>query len=805
MRLHSQGEHTLPARNTVYFLLMLAALFAAGCAAVKKPPVGVPFVYDNKISLKSTKINKEEHNLLVEKLYTYLDDSLQVPQRSILGFTQRISPPVFDSANITRSITFMNGYLNSIGYYGARFDTVMVKMDTLTADKPQNRQIRVTTSFAVTLGKSIRVDTLVYNFKNPLMQRLADSAAGSSLLKKNTNYSKEVMAGELDRLSALFRNNGYLRMSRSALLAEADTTDPSLISLDNDPIEQLLEAQRRKEDPRISLRVFERPGVDSAAYLQYYIDSVFIYPETKITDDPDSLMKENSFNTAYGKTLPIIIKEREAQFQAKLIRRNNYMVPGRMYNDLNYFRTINNYWRMGPWQQVDVKTLYKYDSLAKADFYMFLYPAKRQNFQVDLEGSQNNNISVSNSLSGRFLAIALNLTHRSRNLLRAGIQSVSSARVGFEVNSISKSTQFFQSFVVSGNQSFSVPKLLWPFGFLDRRLIDNTNAISRKGLDAARTQLTFSALYTDRFQFYKQINFTAGPQWEVRIRRNTYTFSVPNFESFSIKETDSLVAEINKNPALRYAFTPGNILSVKFAFERSMRFKSPKHAGYFRVATELSPLKFVIFNRESFRFFRMEGQIVHSVQNVRSSMHYRAYAGVGWNFKDDPATGKIATLPYYRQYVAGGSNSMRGWGLRQLGVGRSIVSDTTTGFTDRFGDVQIEMNAEYRFKLFRLFGFGFGGTLFTDIGNVWNHTDNADGEGQFRLNRLYRDMAMCIGTGIRWDVSYLVIRLDAGFKLKDPVRAGDGWIQKLEWKSDNRLGGYPRNNVAFQFGIGYPF
>ena len=44
-----------------------------------------------------------------------------------------------------------------------------------------------------------------------------------------------------------------------------------------------------------------------------------------------------------------------------------------------------------------------------------------------------------------------------------------------------------------------------------------------------------------------------------------------------------------------------------------------------------------------------------------------------------------------------------------------------------------------------------------------------------QLKNLPRDIAMCVGTGIRWDLSYLVIRLDAGYKVKDPVREGDGW------------------------------
>jgi hypothetical protein len=62
-----------------------------------------------------------------------------------------------------------------------------------------------------------------------------------------------------------------------------------------------------------------------------------------------------------------------------------------------------------------------------------------------------------------------------------------------------------------------------------------------------------------------------------------------------------------------------------------------------------------------------------------------------------------------------------------------------------------------------------------------------------------------MGYGIRWDLNFLVIRFDAGFKVKDPVREGNGWLDTFEWKSTNRLGTNKRSNLALQFGVGYPF
>ena len=65
---------------------------------------------------------------------------------------------------------------------------------------------------------------------------------------------------------------------------------------------------------------------------------------------------------------------------------------------------------------------------------------------------------------------------------------------------------------------------------------------------------------------------------------------------------------------------------------------------------------------------------------------------------------------------------MRAWSLRQLGLGSSLLSDTipATSFRDRFGDMQLETNLEYRFNIATVNGIKIGSALFADIGNVWN-------------------------------------------------------------------------------------
>lgn len=153
---------------------------------------------------------------------------------------------------------------------------------------------------------------------------------------------------------------------------------------------------------------------------------------------------------------------------------------------------------------------------------------------------------------------------------------------------------------------------------------------------------------------------------------------------------------------------------------------------------------------------------------------------------------------------------MRAWGIRQLGIGSSILSDTikTSKYRDRFGDMQLEANVEYRFPLTTIAGFKIGSALFADMGNIWNIRKNAiDPESQFSFSDLGRDLAIGVGTGIRIDFSYVLIRLDFAYKVKDPARLHNGgWmsLRNFEW-TDTRQNGLKVDNYSFQFGINLPF
>ena len=144
---------------------------------------------------------------------------------------------------------------------------------------------------------------------------------------------------------------------------------------------------------------------------------------------------------------------------------------------------------------------------------------------------------------------------------------------------------------------------------------------------------------------------------------------------------------------------------------------------------------------------------------------------------------------------------MRAWGLRQLGLGSSQFYDTSSKSQnfDRFGDLQLETNFEYRFNIVQLGTYKIGSALFTDMGNIWNTRDTKqDPNAGFKLERLYKDLAIGVGTGLRIDFNYFLIRIDYAVKMKDPTRNyNNGWLDfhNMKW-TEVKQNGMRVNNYA---------
>ena len=114
----------------------------------------------------------------------------------------------------------------------------------------------------------------------------------------------------------------------------------------------------------------------------------------------------------------------------------------------------------------------------------------------------------------------------------------------------------------------------------------------------------------------------------------------------------------------------------------------------------------------------------------------------------------------------------------------------------QYGDVKLEMNLEYRFKLFWM----IEGALFVDAGNIWSlayDKEDEDPKKLFDFSRFYNEIAIGSGVGLRMDFDFFVFRFDYGFKVYDPSISGGN-----KWPGISALS---LGEKTLSFGIGYPF
>jgi outer membrane protein insertion porin family len=782
----------LTVKTSFLSLLLLSLLMAMfnSCTTVRNAPAA-PFVFENKITLKGN-ITKDEKNRLTTELDNYWDDSAKARKVTQFGVSHRvIDPPVFDSANINRSINFMNSYLNSQGYYYAQFSD-SVKIDSVKDEK------RVKLHMIIDAGKNITIDSVSYNLGDTTLQRLTAEQEKKTFLKKGKPYNKEVINSELDRLVSIYRQNGYYGFTREDIYTEVDSMDTRLLELTLDPFKQVQiiadAAKRRRENPTWDIAVAKRPTFDSSKLIQYHIGRTYYYPETKLSDFVDSLPGDTTFLELERRNLTM--RYRKGLFNYRVLREHTYMRNGDLYNESDYFKSINTLGQLGAWQQVDARP--KIRDKDTLDMYFYLVPAPKQSYGVDLEGSRN----TADIGLGNLWGVTTSLTYNNRNVWKSAIQSVATLRTGVELNLLtSNQDRLLQTFLISLGHTYAFPKLIQPF--------KNWRALNR--LDNKRTLFTVNGSYVDRRDYYRLRSLVTSWGYEWKKGNNVWLYKPFNLELYGIDTLHGLDTLFKINPFLRTSFNSGKVLSQNLTLIRNFtNVNNPNKSHYIRLGIEEAGGLFGLIGGlrdQIYRYIKIEAEYRQSIKMNKTELAYRAYAGFGYNYGNDTLRDK--TLPFFKQFSAGGPYSMRAWGLRQLGLGSSLQSEADTsqnGYRDRFGDMQLEANVEYRFPLATIAGIKIGSALFADIGNVWNVKSNqVDPKAQFHFKNLLNDLAIGVGTGLRIDFSYFLIRFDMAYKLKDPARPyNNGWAQKLLW-TEYRPNGLKVNNVGFQLGIGLPF
>jgi hypothetical protein len=691
----------------------------------------------------------------------------------------------------------MTDLLHSLGYYRDSL-SYTVDIDTLA----KTGELRTSVNFRVEPRIQFRIDTVWYNLAHDsliggevtpahkgmhdTLQRVTDSLRPKAVIRKGEPFSTPLISSELDRLVDEFRNNGFLRFSREDMVAVWDTVGRIAITPTLDPFEtarQLEELQRRRRNPTASVELRLKSDEDTTHLMKYYVGDVTVYPDLGSDTAALAARRKVTYLRDYR-----IISYRNA-FKPRIVVDNIHLRRGDLYRQQNHLRTANRLNALGAWRLANVEAIPRLGT-DTVDFVVRLTPSRKYLFDANLEGSQNwGGLLAANTT---LLGIGVNFSLLNRNFARAANQAQTNFRFGTELSTRDQLVQTRQ--VTFGHTIYFprvIPRLPW---------------LLKKWREGERTQFAFNIGNTDRKDYFNLTNFNISWGYEFQKANKVLGFRFPNVEYVYLIRRDSLNKLIATNPSYNFIFNNGLISSVVSNLTVIGKPRNPKLSSQTRINFEASGLltgfihtPFTDSNLYRFLKTDVEYKQTYALGTLgRRHFAWRVFAGVGYELPSEKNRND-RFLPFFRQYYGGTPNSMRAWRLRRLGPGSLVRSFQQT--PDRFGDIQLELNAEYRFRLAEVGGVQINSAFFTDIGNVWTLRDDSTLSNEnIRLDRFLSDIGIGAGTGLRIDFGLFLVRADYAFKVKDPSPAPEDIAGQHKW-----FWGWKLMNGQLQIGVNYPF
>lgn len=808
--------------KNIYFI----SLILSSCYVPKHYQKDKPFITGYSIEVKGGKFTKDETSVLKSRLSDQLDDSAKV---NVVDkyFIRHVynNPPAFDTAYAGQSARNMQASMLHLGYYKA---TAKFTADTSI----KYGQKRVTVKYIVEPGKPTLIDTVGYRLRNADLTALTQKNMDGTLLEPGKPVTKSGVLGEISRLVQLYRNNGYYKFTAEELKVRGDTTLEALTNISDDPFEQLqllAEAQQKKDSPEIKLAVVLNEPKDSGRLKKYYINNVYILPDYR----PGDRLSEDSSITerVVTRTSKYIIRYHNKLFRTGFLLRNVTLKKGDLYNQENYYKMLNNFSRAGVWQSVNIDVNEVKDSINKIDLVIQLIPAKQFSFEASVEASYSatsNTNSVTAANAGNLIGLSGNVALTNRNLAKEGIKMTNTIRTGVELNlkpDSSNTKNAINSNELSLTNSIIIPRLILPRFILSSFIFSRGKDTTKPRFSSPQTFSTINVSYINRINLFNLQSSNISIGYSVYNRKNAqWIFKPLNIEFARLyNETDSFKKTLELNPFLRYSFNTSLVVGGSIGYNAiipNKKINGRQHTLKVNLESSGFPLRQLnILTNYLRQYLKTDMEFTQSFRKTKSALEFRLFAGVGIASKQD------TTLPFFKQYFGGGSNSMRGWPIRGIGRGsQPLAAYGTNKFNDRTGDIQLEGNFEFRHDLLQIVSNSvmLKGAFFVDAGNIWNLRNSKPGGGtdsaQFNFKNLWKELGINAGYGFRIDFNYFLIRFDFGFRFKRPELSyvNDGWkipalsfndiLKKVFTKGPNEeYRKWRYENFNFTIGINYPF
>jgi outer membrane protein insertion porin family len=681
---------------------------------------------------------------------------------------------VFDTTKMYLSAERFTDYLFNKGYFINQ---------VATEYKAFKRQVFL--SYTLSPGPLYRYDTIIYRVPDTTVLRYLKASESESKIQLGAGYDQAGLSAERERIDLMLKDIGYFDFSRQYIDFDIDTS--------------------YKSPHKVAVLVRINNPARRNYHKQFVIDSVSFTPDaavrlpTQIKRFTRSYqgLTFNYFNDYYSER---ILRQRIFIYEDSLYSRTNSFETQRQLANLDVFRFVNiNYDTSG----------------GKFVASIFSSPLDRYAW------SNEAGVSLTQGFPGPYYS----LSFKKRNIFR-GLETFElTGRFGFEgVASATDAGNIYGSTEANANASITFPQFLIPFS--GRWQVGRLNP---------RTKFLAGYTYTDRPEYTRSIVTVSDTyNWETPAK-TLFSFTLVNLNAIRSRTDSAFHAlledlYVQQGNNLRNSFKPSFVSSMIFSVvwnaknygsllsNASYLKLSAESGGTFQNFPSLIPDFLTREGLELYQYLRLSMDFRRiQVMNKNTVVAFRINSGIGYSY------GGNKTLPYEKFFFVGGSNSVRAWRPRRLGIGTYppplSANPTDDGLFDyryeRPGSILLESSLELRKKL-----FGFvNGAVFVDAGNVWSfdEANPATGENaaswtgstKWKLNQTLRQLGIGTGLGLRFDFTFLVLRLDVGIKAYDPGRQeGDRFVlTKFKFWHPYGTPEDPgrKEPVIYNVGIGYPF
>lgn len=636
---------------------------------------------------------------------------------------------------------------------------------TWKIDSTKNERA-VKLSYDIDMGRPYRIDTLLYEGFAPRTDSLIHAHSSERLVHTDEYFNVNTLNAERQRVVDLLRNHGYYYARTDFLTFLADTLmRPGYVMLKMVPAANL---------PKEALKT-------------YHIGKTAVYLTGYNGEPPVDSMKLRDFTVFHAGDKPGL--------RFDVLRKRFLYRKGELYSQTRQDYTQEALSRLGVFKFNEMQYLPRSgeDTLDVRVNAMFDLP-----YDSELELNVTTKSTKQTGPGAIF-----KLTKKNFRRMGASLNLELKGSYEWQTSStVDGDKSVMNSYELGAALSLDFPRIVipWVRNRIDPfRFPSETHfRIYAEQVNRARyfKMLSFGGSISYSFQKSRSMKHTVTP---VHLAFNHLQRRTATFDSIALANP-MLFHSLDDQfiPSISYTFTyddswrqhrwriwwensftsAGNITSAIYAaFGRGFKEKEKKFLGtpfaqFLKFTSEIRPLFYI---------------------NEKQQLAGRLMAGVIW------AYGNKTIAPYNEQFYVGGANSIRAFTVRSLGPGRFHPADNAAySYVDETGDIKLEANLEYRFRLFsNMFGGNLNGAVFLDAGNVWlMRKDEARPGAEFTFKHFFDNIAVGTGVGIRYDLSFLVLRLDWGIALHVPYETGRSGYYNIPRFKDGQ---------GLHFAIGYPF